>query len=184
MEVWKPIEGTDGKYEVSNTGKVRSVGTHVNKGIRELIQKTDRYGYRIVTIYYDEKRKSRTVHRLVASAFIPNPEALPQINHIDGNKENNNSSNLEWCSASHNIKHAFDMGLKEKSREHAAEVWRTNNEKRSKPVLVIDESGNVMEFPSISEASRKLNISRANAQQVLNGNGRRKTAGGYSFKFK
>ena len=187
QEVWKPIEGTEGKYEVSNTGKVRSNGTHVTRGIRELNPKTDKYGYQTLTIFYNNKKRSRTVHRLVAEAFIPNPDGFPQINHIDGDKTNNAVGNLEWCTVRHNIKHAFDIGLKEKSRLRALQIGIESNKKKSKPIIAMDSNGSAYEFVSISEASRKLNISRANIQQVLKNDSLssgRKTAGGYTFKYK
>ena len=122
MEIWKAIEGTNGQYEVSNTGKVRSMNYNKTGEIRELKQKTDRYGYQTVILHIDGKQKYPTVHRLVAKAYIPNPSNLQQVNHISGIKSDNNVENLEWCTVSHNVKHAFDHGLKEKSRDHAREV--------------------------------------------------------------
>ena len=130
-EVWKPIEGTDGRYEVSNTGMVRSKGTHVNKGIHELKAKTNKYGYKEVTLYLDGKKKSKTIHRLVAITYIPNPENAPQVNHIDGDKTNNDVTNLEWCTSSDNIKHAFRTGLKEANRRRALEIGRESNRRKS-----------------------------------------------------
>lgn len=182
-EIWKPIEGTDGKYEVSNLGKVRGNGTRGAKnGVREISQRFDRYGYKRINCYTNGKMKSCTVHRLVAAAFIENPDNLPQVNHIDGNKENNCVENLEWCTASRNVKHAFDIGLKEKSREHARRIGEEHNRKTSKKVRVFDADGVSQEFESISEACRALGVNRRNVNEVLREGSRRKTAGGYKWE--
>lgn len=104
-ETWKPIDGTDGLYEVSNTGKVRSLN-YGNTGItRELKASPDRItGYVRVRIKdNNENVKYCLVHRLVATAFIPNTNGLPCINHKDEDKTNNNVSNLEWCTYKYNI---------------------------------------------------------------------------------
>lgn len=163
---------------MSNTGKVRN-----RKG--EISQREDKYGYMRCNLYFDGTHIVRTIHRLVAEAFLPNPENLPQVNHIDGNKKKNHVENLEWCTASQNVKHAFDTGLKEKSREHARKIGIEHNKKTSKPVLVTDNDGNEFLYNSVSEACRQLNVTRANAQAVLNGNrrGKRNTAGGYKWMY-
>lgn len=104
-ETWKPIDGTDGLYEVSNTGKVRSLN-YGNSGItQELRLTTERVtGYVKVRIkYIGNVQRMCLVHRLVANAFIPNPDGLPCINHKDEDKTNNNVSNLEWCTHKYNI---------------------------------------------------------------------------------
>lgn len=97
VEVWKEIEGSDG-YMVSNLGAVRSP----LKILRNIISK----GYLVVSIYYNGKRFTKKVHRLVAEAFISNPENLPVVNHKDFNKTNNTPSNLEWCTVEYNTRHA------------------------------------------------------------------------------
>lgn len=113
-EEWRPIksyENYEGFYEVSNTGKVRSVtrtvrrkrmGDYVVESM-ELAQQTDRGGYRRVTLQWGASKKYRKVHRLVAEAFLPNPDNLPQINHKDEDKTNNHVDNLEWCTAKYNL---------------------------------------------------------------------------------
>lgn len=99
IEQWKPIVGYEGLYEISNLGRVKSL-----KYGKERILKpgTDRGGYLTVNIYIDGKRKMFRVHRLVAIAFIPNPEGFEQINHKDEDKTNNVTLNIEWCSAKYN----------------------------------------------------------------------------------
>lgn len=111
MEIWKDIDGYVGIYQVSNIGNVRSLqreefkcrqGYRVRKG-RELKPTQDEKGYLMVGLNKDGKRIMRRVHRLVATAFIPNHDNLPQVNHKDENKHNNHVENLEWCTASYNI---------------------------------------------------------------------------------
>ena len=128
QEQWKPIEGTDNDYEVSNLGRVRSMKQYYGVIGRIMPQTIQRSGYHYVMLHVNNKPTCRRVHRLVAKAFIPNPDNLPEINHIDGNKDNNQVSNLEWCTRSHNVKHSFDTGLKQphhltnEEREHLRAV--------------------------------------------------------------
>lgn len=97
MENWRAVVGYEGLYEVSDCGNVRSLNWR-SKGItKSLWLKPTRYGYRQVYLSKNGKGKMFLVHRLVATAFIPNPDSLPVINHIDENKINNCVSNLEWC---------------------------------------------------------------------------------------
>ena len=158
-EIWKVIEGTDGRYEVSNTGKVRSINYNKSGKVQELRQKIDKDGYCIVTLHIEGKQKYPSVHRLVAIAFIPNPDNLPQVNHKDTNKKNNHISNLEWCTCSENIKHAFDSGLKEKSIIHARNNILKYNESCKKAITAVNIfNGEVIHFNSIKEASTTLKI--------------------------
>ena len=101
-EIWKSIEGYSG-YFVSNTGKIKSTR---NNRTTILSPRIGVFGYHFVNLYDENgKMKSVKIHRLVAKAFIPNPDNLPQVNHINENKANNNVLNLEWCTASHNLNH-------------------------------------------------------------------------------
>ena len=109
-EIWRPVVGYEGLYEVSNFGRVRSIDRIVpykNGGVqfkrrKILSQKTDKDGYKHVTLCVNNKLKTYMVHRLVAIAFIPNPLNLPQVNHKDENRTNNYVGNLEWCDAYYN----------------------------------------------------------------------------------
>ena len=107
IEEWRPIEGYEGLYEVSNTGRVRSLDKYdsMNRFLRGRILRlfTDGLGYLRAQLYSNSKRKSFLVHRLVAQAFIPNPDNLPQVNHRDENPSNDSVDNLEWCDGKYNV---------------------------------------------------------------------------------
>ena len=118
VEIWKDIKGFENMYAVSNLGRVKSkarkVWNHNNYWIRpERILKaqvSDR-GYLRIRLGHNKTKCTRRIHRLVAEAFIPNPNNLPEVNHIDGDKLNNKVNNLEWISKSNNLKHAVQLGL-------------------------------------------------------------------------
>ena len=177
MEVWKKITGTDGKYEVSNTGKVRSLNYKSSGKVRVLKPAPDPKGYMKTMLPYSSKWKTVKIHRLVAEAFIPNPENKPQVNHINGDKADNRAENLEWVSNYDNAHHALDHGL----FENSIIATQQSNQKRKKPLIAIDSEGNVFEFGSQNEASRQLKVNRRHIQSVLNG--QRKTTGGYIFRY-
>jgi len=121
-EIWQDIKGYEGYYQISNKGRLKVLGAYIKNlgnfangylkkvNIKEIA--VDRNGYCITKLCRDGKCRPRKIHRLVAQAFLPNPKNLPQVNHIDGNKENNSVENLEWISARDNIIHAWETGLK------------------------------------------------------------------------
>ena len=111
QEQWKPIQEFNGEYEVSNIGRVRSMKRYYGVVGRIMPQTIQRTGYYAVTFHMNNKAYCRKVHRLVIEAFTPNPDNLPTINHIDGNKLNNHVSNLEWCTYQANMQHAVRTGL-------------------------------------------------------------------------
>ena len=155
-EIWKAIDSYEGLYEVSNTGLVRSL----KFGKMKILQpRNNGYGYLHVVLCKDRKAKNMCVHRLVANAFILNPNNLETVNHKDENKLNNNVSNLEWLNRGDNIRYS-------------------NN----KPVLQLDKVGNVVkQFSSISEASKQTGINMSNICQACRS--RLKTAGGYVWLY-
>lgn len=104
MVEWRNVDGFGGIVQVSNTGAVRSTGT-CSHPPHEYVQRLSCWGYYVVHIHLGDKNKILPVHRLVALSFVDNPENKPQVNHIDGNKKNNNADNLEWCTASENCIH-------------------------------------------------------------------------------
>ena len=115
QEIWKDVKGYEGLYQVSNIGRIKSLprktNNQYNNGlIRKLVIRNN--GYYFINLYKNNKSKLFTVHRLVAIAFLCNPNNLPCVNHIDGNKLNNNVNNLEWCTYHENEIHAFLKKLK------------------------------------------------------------------------
>ena len=105
--IWKQIKDYENLYEISNTGLVRSL-RHGSKPF--YLKPINSHGYQSVHLCNkNHKRKNHSIHRLVAEHFIPNPKNLPQVNHKDGNKVNNDVNNLEWCSSKENINHSIKV---------------------------------------------------------------------------
>lgn len=132
-EIWKDIGGYEGYYQVSDLGRVRSLDRVINiRGNpsnilgRNLLLFLRKDGYFQIRLSLNGVSKPYKVHRLVASEFCANPLRLNVVNHIDGNKSNNKPCNLEWCTPSHNLKHAIDIGLnrREKNVLHESKVLK------------------------------------------------------------
>ena len=121
QEQWKPIQEFNGEYEVSNLGRVRSMKQYGGQIGRIMPQTKQHHGYHAVMFWMNNKAYCRKVHRLVAEAFIPNPDNLKEVNHIDGNHDNNQVSNLEWITHQANVQHSFDTGIKQPHRWTAEE---------------------------------------------------------------
>lgn len=107
MEIWKDIKGYEGKYQVSNLGRIKNIQTNCMKMAtlqKKYIMKQG--GYYQITLWKGKHNgKTYLIHRLVAQHFIPNPDNLPQVNHIDHDRSNNRVDNLEWCTAKYNSNH-------------------------------------------------------------------------------
>lgn len=182
-EIWKNItvEGFE-NYQVSNCGNVRSSlirtkwgGWTTRKNPILLHQERTKEGYYRVALYNNKCGKKFAVHRLVAMAFIPNPENLPEINHIDENPSNNMVNNLEWCSRKYNA----NFGTLPKRESE----WGMNNPKKSKPVIQLSVEGKLInEFPSINEAVRQTGISERGIGRCCMG--KAQTSGGYKWIYK
>ena len=150
MEIWKNIDELNGEYQISNKGNIK----HNNKILKS---HKDRDGYLIINIYFNKKFICFKIHRLVAQAFIPNELNLPQVNHIDCNKTNNNVENLEWCTLKDNISHAVKNKLFDK-RDFS---------KRYKKVNQYDLEGNLIKtWNSIKEAGTELGICTSTITKV------------------
>ncbi len=169
-EEWRDIKGYEGLYQVSNLGRVKSLkkktfagingGIYITRKERILNYSKDHKGYLRVNLCINKISKKYFVHRLVAGTFLDNPNNLPQVNHKDENKENNYVSNLEYCTQKYNVNYG------------------SRTEKTRKKVICL-ETG--IKYESITEAEKTLNI--ANQSIVACCKGKRKTAGGYSWKY-
>ena len=110
LVIWKDVEGFEGLYKVSNEGVLVSLPRRHARG-RVVKRVRINTGYEMYTLYKDGKAHNELVHRLSAKHFIPNPDSKPFVNHIDGNKSNNNIENLEWVTRQENVEHAVRTGL-------------------------------------------------------------------------
>lgn len=189
QEEWKSIIGYEGLYEVSNKGNVKSLkravsvekkGNSYNKTIEEKIKvpSIDNKGYLRVGLHNSTGRKTFMVHRLVASAFIPNPENKPCINHKDENKTNNNVENLEWCTEWENSIYG------NRSRKIGEKVSQVPHTWLYRPVLQYSIKGDfIKEFKSLKEAANTVGAKGyANIQSCCKG--RIKSAMGFIWKYK
>lgn len=169
MELWKDIQGFEGLYQVSNYGRVKllehTFTTKTGKvcTVPGKIKKPSNVkGYCHVVLDACGKVKNISVHRLVARAFIPNPDNKPQVNHIDGNKKNNHVDNLEWVTGEENIQHAFDTGLMPV---------------KAQPVLM----DGVVRFDSITKCARHVGVDNHEIRRALQG--KYKTVHGHTFAY-
>lgn len=166
MEIYKDIEGYEGLYQVSNLGRVKSLGNGDSNASKERILKPYKAkgDYLLVDLHKQGKRKQHLVHRLVAMAFIDNPNNLEQINHRDEDKTNNSIQNLEWCDRKHNINYGT-------RNQRVAE-------KLSKQVLCV-ETGVI--YPSAHQVERELGFANTYISAVCIG--RYKQAYGYTWRY-
>ena len=189
MEQWVDIEGYEGLYQISNEGKVKSLARDVewNGTIRHqpecILKSADRgKGYMFVTLCKDGKKKNHQVHRLVAQAFIENPEGLPQVNHKDEDKTNNSvfvnedgsvdfsKSNLEWCTHEYNTNYGTHNARVAEAQRGMSKPWVA--EAHSIPVDMLTKDGEpIRTFSSFMEAERYLRINGYPSASVSNING-------------
>ena len=168
MALWKEIAGYEGMYLISDKGEVISLPRTVKCGDKTLHRKSkpikthwrgrEKLKYEAVSLSKDGTRKTFSVHRLVANAFLPNPENLPEVNHKDGNTFNNAVENLEWCSHQYNIEYS-----------------------KNKPVAQIKDGIVLAVFKSIKEAGKQTGIKRTGINNVVCGIA--KIAGGFNWKY-
>ena len=182
-EIWKPIPGYKNLYEASNTGKIRSKGRIVSKMNHGtmcevyyppiiLAQRYNQEGYLYVTLNEGKHQITARVHRLVALAFLDNPNNKTQVNHINGNPSDNRLENLEWCTPSENTIHAYETGLNKKRG-------------RSKPIAKIDENGCIVQVYKNAriaavDIAKSIECSRNIRKVCEKGYGR---CGGYWWKW-
>lgn len=160
-EVWRPVPNYEGFYEVSNTGKVRSIYRY-KRVLKSMISTT---GYERVDLFKNKNRKQFSVHRLVAMVFVDNPNGKPFVNHKDENKLNNSADNLEWVTHVENCRYGTAIARRTMHLDYGHRKINNANQIKacSKPVKQYTKSGNfVREWASASECAR------ANGWQVSN----------------
>lgn len=192
-EIWRDIPGWEGLYQVTNTGKVKSLtrfrrngaGGYIQEG-RTLKPDKNKQGYYCVVLSNGDYKKRYRIHRIVMETFVPNPDKLPQVNHKDEDKTNNfvwvnpdgtvdlEKSNLEWCTNEKNINWGTHNERMAKSK---------TNGKTSKPVLQYTLDGElVAEYPSGVEVQRQNGFDRRQISKCCKG--KQKTSHGYIWRFK
>lgn len=190
-EVWKPIKGYEGLYEVSNLGNVRSFDkvvrcvrngkemgiTHKGKVLKPVKRQ---HGYLGVMLYGKGGHKTRglktfSIHRLVATAFIPNPNGLSEVNHIDEDKTNNTATNLEWVTRLENVNYGTAKTRRAK---------KAVNGKKSVAIQQFTKDGELVKtYPSLAEAQRQTGFAKANICRCAQGSGQYSHAYGYVWRY-
>lgn len=176
IEIWKDVVGYESTHQISNLGRVRvkeriihtSTGNRIYKS-KLLNPQTTNGNYKFVILIVNNNRKTAYIHRLVAEAFIPNPDNLPCVNHKDEDKNNNEVSNLEWCTVAYNNSYGTRLDRVSKAM--------------SKPILqytLKDEF--IREWSSTKEAAKSIGCGRENINSCLIG--RTKTASGFKWRYK
>ena len=181
MEIWKDIEGFEGRYQISNLGNVMSLNYQLKGYPSLLTPKVNNHGYAWVDLWKNGKSYPLQVHRLVAKAFIDNPNNNPLVNHKDENPLNNNATNLEWCTRSYNVRYSMNLHplrtKTRKPRKHGAYIY--SNKVRQ---IDIDTGKVIRDYDYICDATRALQKRNdfGIRQCCL---GKRKTAYGYKWEF-
>lgn len=176
-EIWKPVVGYEGFYEVSSMGRVKSLERKdcLGRTVKERIlkQAVTHDGYLRVGLYAGGKLKTLKIHRLVCEAFNDNRDEKPEVNHINEDKTDNRASNLEWCTRTWNNNHGTRNERAAKSIAKAL----------SKPVGQYTRDGELVKiWSSTMEVQRQAGFSQGNISKAANGN--RKTAYGFIWKYK
>lgn len=196
IEKWKDIKGYEGLYQISSLGRIKCLEQHkkmyqykANRMV-DMVKKErvmnlkSNQRYIIVNLSNNSESKAYLVHRLVAEAFIPNPENKPQVNHIDGNKHNNRVENLEWTTASENNKHAWDNKLKiatQKQIENCRNIGKYGK-KRDRKVKQYSIDGTLIkEWNSFTEIYKTLNYCWGTIGKCCRH--QQKTAYGYKWEY-
>lgn len=177
QEIWKDVVGYEGLYQVSNFGQVKRLNTHqttatgVSRKLKgHIVKNYIKAQYLYCDLTSNKNTKHHRIHRLVAEAFLENPNNLPQVNHKDENKLNNNVNNLEWCDSKYNTRYGA------RSQKIAKAL--------GKKVEQYDETGRLLnEYNSISDCSRKTGYSISLISRCCNKYNMNK-AYGYVWKFK
>lgn len=165
-EIWKDVEGYEGLYQVSNLGRVKSLGNNKNRKEKIMKISKNKDGYLYIDFHRNGKHKKFLIHRLVAQTFLDNPNNLPQVNHKDENPTNNSVDNLEWC----NSKYNNNYGTRNNKASNTL----------SKPILQFTKTGEfIRKWDSATQVKKEIGINQGDISNCLKGN--LKTAGGYKW---
>lgn len=175
-EIWKDIEGFEGYYQVSNLGRVKSLDRWVRNSEKSkrfvpsqiMADVSDKDGYRELILHKNGKKKTYKVHRIVAQTFIPNPDNLPEVNHRDDNKSNNEVDNLEWCDRTYNNTY----------NGKAKRTGLTQGKRINQYTL---DGEFIRTWNTIHEPEHEIGFSSANISSACRG--KAKTAYGYIWKY-
>jgi len=180
-EEWRDIEGFEGRYQVSNEGRVRSLNYNRTEKVKVMKCRMNTNGYHQVPLTKDGKMKMYLVHRLVYESFVGQIPDDMQVNHLDEVKTNNSLSNLKLTTPSENT----NYGTGNKRRSKTLTGKNINRQDQSKPVHQIDKvTGEILNtYPSVREAYRKTGIAYQNISECCKGNQNRSHAGGYKWSF-
>ena len=174
-EIWVVIKGFD-NYSISNFGNLKN-----NKTNRLRVQSKDSSGYACCTLSLKGKTYTKSIHRLVAEAFIPNPDLFKEVNHRNGNKLDNRVENIEWCSRSHNLKHSYRV----LNRVPPMLGRLAEKNPRSIPVLQFTKEGDfIKEHTNLRNAGRSVNTSGDNISRACKLKHKFSYSKGFIWKFK
>ena len=186
MEIWKDIDGYNGKYQISNEGNIRSFSKWSNGRILKGGKtKGNPHPYRFIALVGSGRNdiKHKYIHRLVAEAFISNPLNLPEVNHKNGDTLDNRVENLEWCTHAQNMDFASKSGVLSRGQD----LWKGNMNPRSKAVLQFTKNGEfVKEWGSVNQIMRETGIPASTIFRCCNPEKypHEKTAYGYIWRYK
>lgn len=168
MTVWRWVRGYKGLYRVSDSGKVKSY--HQDEVNGKLLRPADQgYGYLVVSLSKKSKAKTCLVHRLVAQTFIPNPKNRPEVNHKDGNKYNNNMTNLEWRTKKGNMRHSARMGLHAHGDSHV--LAKLSDEDVRKIKMLLKQTRRATKRGNLTQAhiAEMFNVHQSNISHINRG---------------
>lgn len=165
--MWVDVKGYEKHYQIDQDGTVRSLK---NGGVKIITPTIDRHGYKKINLYKEGKRKTYTIHRLVAENFLENPNNLPCVNHKDENTLNNNKDNLEWCTIEYN-------------NNYGDRTKRATQKIRKKIIGVNMTNGNILLFDSSHNAERETNKYFRHGNIIKCCNGKSKHHKGYKWNY-